>query len=43
MVKKLLERFIKKTNETEFIVKKVIKKDNKINVWLKGCNNSFNN
>ena len=47
MEKKLLELFIKKelqnTNQIEFRIKKVIKrKQNKLFVKWKGCDNSFN-
>ena len=46
MVKKLLEVFMKKiakTNQKEFRIEKVLKrKDDKLYVKWKSCNNSFN-
>ena len=46
MVKKLLEVFMKKnckkTNEKEFRIEKVLKKEDKLYVKWKGYDNSFN-
>ena len=42
MVKKLLEHFMKKTNQEEFRIEKVIKKKgNKLYIKWKGYDNSF--
>ena len=42
MVKKLLEYFMKKNNQEEFKMEKVIKrKGDKLHVKWKGCDNSF--